>query len=88
MHPNCPVCGLKFVREPGYFVGAMYFSYLLSIPPVLLLVLLLWRWTGWRYDLVILAAFVCYLPAVPAVTRWARVIFMYVDQHFDPEGAT
>ena len=85
MHANCPVCGLKFQREPGYFVGAMYFSYLLSIPPVLLLVLLLWRWTGWRYDLVILAAFVCYLPVVPAVTRWARVVFMYVDQHFDPE---
>ena len=40
------------------------------------------------YDLVILAAFVCYLPAVPAVTRWARVIFMYVDQHFDPERST
>ena len=88
MHANCPVCGLKFQREPGYFVGAMYFSYLLSIPPVFLLVLLLWRLTGWRYDLVVLAAFVCYLPAVPAVTRWARVIWMYVDQHFDPERST
>ena len=88
MHPNCPVCGLKFQREPGYFVGAMYFSYLLSIPPVLLLVLLLWWWTGWRYDTVILAAFICYLPAAPAVTRLARVVWMYVDQHFDPETST
>lgn len=88
MLPKCPVCGLKYVREPGYFVGAMYVSYLLSIPPVLVLVLLLWWWTGWRYDIVILAAFVCYLPAAPVVTRYARVIFMYVDQHFDPERTT
>jgi uncharacterized protein (DUF983 family) len=32
MHSNCPVCGLKFEREPGYFLGAMYFSYGMAIP--------------------------------------------------------
>ncbi len=21
MHENCPVCGLKFEREPGFFLG-------------------------------------------------------------------
>lgn len=41
MFDNCPVCGLKFEREQGYFLGAMYVSYLVSIPPVLLLVLLM-----------------------------------------------
>jgi uncharacterized protein (DUF983 family) len=85
LQPNCPVCGLKFQREAGYFIGAMYFSYLISIPPVLALVLVLWRLTGWRYDIVILAAFLCYLPAAPVVTRYARVMWIYVDQHFDPE---
>ena len=24
---RCPECGLKFEREPGYFVGAMYLNY-------------------------------------------------------------
>jgi hypothetical protein len=85
MHQNCPVCGLKYEREPGYFLGALYFSYLLSIPPGLIIILLLWRWTGWRFDRVMLGAFVCYLPLVPAVTRWARVIWMYVDRYFDPD---
>ena len=85
MHDRCPVCGLKFEREPGYFLGAFYFSYILSIPPGLVLVLLLWKLTHWRFDIVMLAAFVCYLPLVPAVTRWSRVIWIYVDQHFDPE---
>jgi len=85
MHETCPVCGLKFEREPGYFLGAMYFSYLLSIPPVLFLMLLFWRFTPWRFDLVIMAAFVAYLPVVPLVTRYARVVWLYVDQHFDPQ---
>jgi uncharacterized protein (DUF983 family) len=85
MHQRCAVCGLKYEREPGYFLGAFYFSYLFSLPPGLIIVLLLWHFTGWRFDLVMLAAFVCYLPLVPLVTRWARVIWMYVDRHFDPD---
>jgi uncharacterized protein (DUF983 family) len=88
MHEKCPVCGLKYEREPGYFLGAMYFSYLLSLPPGLILVLLLWRWTGWPFDTVMLGAFVCYLPLVPAVTRWARVVWLYVDRYFDPDPTT
>ena len=57
---------MKYEREQGYFLGAMYFSYLLSIPPVLVLVLLLWWLTPWRFDVVLVAAFVAYLPLVPA----------------------
>src|SRR5437764_2007085 len=85
MHEKCPVCGLKFEREPGYFLGAMYFSYMLSIPPVLVLMLLFWRFTSWRFDVVALAAFLAYLPLVPLVTRFARVLWLYVDRHFDPD---
>ena len=31
MHAQCPVCGLSFEREPGYFTGALYLSYGLGI---------------------------------------------------------
>jgi uncharacterized protein (DUF983 family) len=84
MYERCPNCGMKFEREQGYFVGAMYISYLLSIPPGLAIVLLLWRITGWSFNTVMLGAFVVYLPFVPVVTRYARVVWMYVDRHFDP----
>ncbi|MGO4884795.1 MAG: DUF983 domain-containing protein [Bryobacteraceae bacterium] len=84
MLDRCAVCGLKFEREPGYFLGAMYISYGLSIAPVLLLVLLIWRLSGWSYDWSVAAAFVAYLPFVPPVTRFARVVWMYLDQGFDP----
>ena len=84
MNEKCPQCGMKFDREPGYFLGAMYFSYLLSILPGLAVVLFIWRISGWPFDLVMGCAFVAYLPLVPAVTRWARVLWIHVDRHFDP----
>jgi uncharacterized protein (DUF983 family) len=40
MHRACPACDLVFEREPGYFTGAMYFSYALGIP-----ILTLGRWS-------------------------------------------
>jgi uncharacterized protein (DUF983 family) len=84
VNERCPECKLKFEREQGYFLGAMYFSYLLSIPPVLALMLFLWWLTAWRFDIVVVAAFVCYLPLVPFVTRFARVLWLHLDHHFDP----
>jgi uncharacterized protein (DUF983 family) len=84
MYERCPVCGLEFEREQGYFLGAMYVSYGLSIPIVVLLVLLFWKFTGWPYDIDVLAAFLAYLPIVPPATRFARVVWLYIDQAFDP----
>jgi hypothetical protein len=84
-YERCPVCGLKYEREPGYFLGAMYFSYMLSIPPGLAIVLLLWRTTGWDFNVVMIASFFAWLPFVPLISRYARVLWMYVDRHFDPD---
>jgi Na+/H+ antiporter NhaB len=84
MLESCPVRGLKFEREQGYFLGAMYVSYLVSIPPVGLLVMLIWKLTGRLTDVSIAAAFLAYLPFVPVVARFARIVWMYIDQAFDP----
>jgi Na+/H+ antiporter NhaB len=84
MLESCPVCGLQFEREQGYFLGAMYVSYLVSIPPVGLLVMLIWKLTGRLTDISIAAAFLAYLPFVPVVARFARIVWMYIDQAFDP----
>ncbi|HEY1343307.1 MAG TPA: DUF983 domain-containing protein [Bryobacteraceae bacterium] len=85
IHEKCPVCGLKYSREPGYFLGAMYFSYLISILPVLGIVMVIWRWTNWPFDMVMLGGFAAYLPLAPFVTRLSRVIWMYMDRYFDPD---
>ena len=31
MNSECPSCGLHFQVEPGFFTGAMYFSYTVSV---------------------------------------------------------
>lgn len=31
MHDHCPKCNLKYEREPGFFYGAMYVSYALTV---------------------------------------------------------
>ena len=27
MHERCPHCGVKFEREPGFFLGSIYINY-------------------------------------------------------------
>lgn len=84
MYESCPVCGLKFDREQGYFLGAMYVSYGLSIPPVLALVFAFWRLAGWAFGAALAGATVAYLPCVPLVVRFSRVIWIYIDRGIDP----
>jgi len=82
MHEKGPARGLKFARAPGYFPGAPYFGYPLSIPPGLAILLLPWRRTCRRFDAVMPGALFRYLPPVPVATRWARVIWICGDRYF------
>jgi hypothetical protein len=84
MYDTCPVCNLKFNREQGYFLGAMYVSYGMSILPVLALVLVFWYVAKWSYTAALLGAFLAYLPFVPLAVRFSRVIWIYIDRSIDP----
>jgi uncharacterized protein (DUF983 family) len=35
MQQNCPVCGFKFEVEPGFFYGAMYVGYAISVATII-----------------------------------------------------
>ena len=37
MHERCRACGLKFEREDGYFLGAMYIGYGLGVGAIAVL---------------------------------------------------
>jgi hypothetical protein len=86
MHDCCPACGLRFNREPGYFLGAMYISYGLGLAVIVAFSASLWAVTGWRLDKVVLWAVVLFLPLAPMLTFLARVIWIYLDQTIDPEN--
>jgi hypothetical protein len=85
MHEYCPVCGLKFEREEGYFLGAMLIDYGLGLLLVVILAVLVWLFTRSSLDKTVLAAFLLFLPIVPALTRFGRVLWIYFDQAIDPE---
>lgn len=84
MYYACPECGVVFGRENGYFTGAMIVSYLLAVPLLALLTLVIWLITGWRFDLILLIATLYFLPFVPAIFRYSRVIWMHFDRVVDP----
>ena len=85
MHKRCPECGLKFEREAGYFLGAMYFSYALAMAAISLLALVVWALTRWDLPKDVAAGFLLFLPAVPLVTFFSRVLWIYFDQSIDPD---
>src|SRR5712671_2207503 len=68
MHERCPTCDLKFEREPGYFLGAMYVSYALGLVIITLIAALLWFLTGWWITKDAIWAVVLFLPLAPTTT--------------------
>lgn len=85
MHDRCPSCGLKFEREQGYFLGAMYFSYGIGAVAISLLALIVWSFFGWDLPACVLAGFLLFLPAAPVLTFFSRVLWIYFDQSIDPD---
>jgi hypothetical protein len=83
MYYACPECGVIYGRESGYFTGAMIVSYILGVPLLGLLSVLTWLATGWRVEMVILLAGVLFLPFVPPLFRYSRVIWMHFDRMVD-----
>ena len=85
MCERCSICDLKFEREPGYFLGAMYFSFALGVLTMAPIAALLWFLTGWWITKVAIWAVVLFLPFAPTITLFARVLWIYLDQAIDPE---
>jgi uncharacterized protein (DUF983 family) len=85
MQECCPTCGLKFEREQGYFLGAMYISYGLALITIAALGLLLWASTSWSLQRITLWAILLFLPLAPSLTLFSRVLWIYLDRAIDPE---
>jgi uncharacterized protein (DUF983 family) len=85
MNERCPSCGLKFEREQGYFLGAMYISYAIA---VVLITVFFWvvslAMPRVSFEFALTGATVLFLPFVPAVFRYSRIMWMYIDRTIDP----
>lgn len=78
MHKTCPVCGLYYEIEVGFFWGAMYISYGFSVGVVFLVGILLYYLANdppvWVY-VVTVAAIV--LLTTTFLFRYARILMLY-----------
>ena len=81
MNDPCPVCGLLFEREEGYFLGAMYVSYVLGCVIVgAAYFLALALWPNVSPTALCLYLFAGYVPLMPWVYRYSRAIWMHFDR--------
>jgi uncharacterized protein (DUF983 family) len=85
MNERCPACGLKFEREQGYFLGAMYIGYGLGIAAIAVLAVLVWEVFQWSIMKSALWGMVLFLPLAPVLTWMSRVLWIWMDQGIDPD---
>lgn len=84
MNPQCPVCDLRFEREAGYFIGAMYFSYALAVVTALPVAVILALFYGLPVALVIAVAVGQTVASMPLFYRYSRILWLHMDFAFDP----
>ena len=84
MNERCPQCGVKFEREPGFFLGSIYVNYgLTALIVTIAYPVLLFGWGVPETPLLIGAvAFTVIFPIV--IFPWARSVWLGFDQWQDP----
>jgi hypothetical protein len=83
MHERCAACGLKYEREPGYFLGSIYINY--GVTALLLTV----AWVTLRFGYGIesrwlLAGLFAFCVVFQTLFfRYARALWLAMDCKFD-----
>ena len=84
MRVRCPACDLRFEREPGYFVGAIYLNYGVTVTIAVAgyFILDAWRGLGVGWQLALWMPFVAIFPLW--AFRYSKALWLAVDHLVDP----
>ncbi|MFL5815102.1 MAG: DUF983 domain-containing protein [Bdellovibrionia bacterium] len=78
LNQKCPVCGHNFYPEPGYYLGAMMVSFLvtamLTVPVVIVL-----KFAGAEVPVLVLTPFAEFAILGPILLYYARIIWLYLE---------
>ena len=87
MPSRCPVCDLRFEREAGYFVGAIYINYGLTVTIALAGHFTLDAWLGLpvAWQLGLWGTFVVVFPLW--AFRYSKALWLCLDHLVDPVDA-
>jgi uncharacterized protein (DUF983 family) len=85
MRPECALCGLRFEREQGYFVGAIYVNYAVTSLIAIGGFFLLWTTTrlSMRVQLTLWSVFVVVFPLW--FFRYSRSVWLAIAYLVNPE---
>lgn len=84
MYSDCPHCALKFEREQGYFIGAMYINYGATVAIAIPGFFLLDAFTGMTIEHQ-LSLWIPFAIAFPlAFFHHARSLWLVLDYFFNP----
>ena len=86
MNDVCSVCGLRFLRESGYYLGAMYVSYGLGVLTILPVATYLGAFARWPLWIVFTIMVIQTLVSMLLFLRLSRVIWLYADEAIDPQA--
>lgn len=81
MNKTCPMCGVKYEKETGFFYGAMYVSYALQVA----LFVTVYTLNYWFFNLdaaVLVAVIVGLIVGLfPVTFRWSRIMWISMFTH-------
>lgn len=86
MHKACDHCGQKYEPETGFYYGAMYVSYGVSIIVMFLPASILYFGFNASFQVLLATIIGIYIFTYPLLFRWSRNIWLNMFVHFDPEA--
>lgn len=79
MHTDCPHCGYHFEEEPGFYYGAMYVSYALSVGIFLVTSFILYfMFNDPALEVYLMTVAAVALLLFPLTFRYSRILFSYI----------
>ena len=73
---ECSVCKLDYMPEPGFFFGAMYWSYAMIVGFIITLSIVFYAFN--IFDYAIVAIPVGIIVMLPLIFRYSRMLMLYV----------
>ena len=86
MPQRCPYCGQSNFPETGFYFGAMYASYMLSVAFSGVVGVAYWVLFGFNMWGIITAIVLLLIAAFPYLYRYARAFWLGVTVYFDIEA--
>lgn len=83
MHPNCDNCHANFHPEPGYYLGAMYISYIFNSFVFLFTALMLTFYFEKSLTFTLITLGLLSLIILPFTLRSSRAIWLWLNDSVD-----